>query len=84
MSVPIGSKLPMNLISFSLFLPICVLSSSIYLNYGSLVIFTVAIFLNSRWLPDTMSVVIGTKFHIKLYITKYMYANFRAFDISIF
>ena len=32
------------------------------LNYGSLVIFTAAIFLNSRWPPDTMSVVIGTKF----------------------
>ena len=31
-----------------------------------------------------MSVVIGTKFHIKLYITMYMCANFRAFDISIF
>ena len=30
-----------------------------------------------------MSVVIGTKFHIKLYITKYMCANFRAFVISI-
>ena len=30
-----------------------------------------------------MSVVIGTKFHIKLYITKYMCANFRAFIISI-
>ena len=31
-----------------------------------------------------MSVVIGTKFHIKLYNTKYMFANFRAFVISIF
>ena len=54
------------------------------LNYGSFVIFTVAIFLNSRWRPDTMFVVIGTKLHIKLYITKYMCANFRAFVISIF
>ena len=54
------------------------------LNYGSLVIFTVAIFLNSRWRPDNMSVVIGTKFHIKLYITKYMCANFRPFSTSIF
>ena len=31
-----------------------------------------------------MSVVIGTKFHIKLYITKYMCANFHALVISIF
>ena len=31
-----------------------------------------------------MSVVIGTKLYIKLYITKYMCANFRAFAISIF
>ena len=31
-----------------------------------------------------MSVVIGTKFHIKLFITKYMCAHFRAFVISIF
>ena len=30
-----------------------------------------------------MSVVVGTKFHIKLYITKYMCANCRAFVISI-
>ena len=48
-------------------------------------IFTVAIFLNSRWRPDTLSVVIGTKFHINLYTTKYiMCANFRAFVINIF
>ena len=53
-------------------------------NYGSLVIFTVAIFLNSSWRPDIMSVVIGTKFLIKLSITKYMCANLRAFVISIF
>ena len=31
-----------------------------------------------------MSVVIGTKFHIKLNITKYMCANFRDFVLSIF
>ena len=31
-----------------------------------------------------MSVVIDTKFRIKLYIAKYMFANFRAFVISIF
>ena len=31
-----------------------------------------------------MSVVIGTKFDIKLYITMYMCANFRAFVINIF
>ena len=31
-----------------------------------------------------MSVVIGTKFHIELYITKYMCANFCAFVITIF
>ena len=54
------------------------------LNYGSLLIFTVAIFLNSRWRPDTMSVVIGAKLHMKLYITKYMFANFRAFVVNIF
>ena len=38
------------------------------LNYASLVIFTVAIFLNSRWRPDTMSVVIGSKLHVNLHI----------------
>ena len=54
------------------------------LNYGSLVIVTVAILLNSRWWPDTMSVVIGTKFHVKQYITKYMFINVRAFVVSIF
>ena len=42
------------------------------------------LFLNSRRRPDTLSVVIDTKFHIKLYITRYMCANFRAFVISIF
>ena len=31
-----------------------------------------------------MSVVIGTKFHMKLHITKYICANFRAFVINIF
>ena len=31
-----------------------------------------------------MSVVIGTKFDMKLYITKYMFANCRAFVINIF
>ena len=31
-----------------------------------------------------MPVVIGTKFHIKRYIIKYMCANFRAFVIRIF
>ena len=31
-----------------------------------------------------MSVVIGTKLHIKLYITKYMCANFRGFVVNIF
>ena len=31
-----------------------------------------------------MSVVIGTKFLIKLSITKYMCANLRAFVISVF
>ena len=63
---------------------LCTFSINIYWNYGSLVIFTVAIFLNSRWRSDTMSVVIGTKFHVKLYITMYMFANFRAFVVSIF
>ena len=54
------------------------------LNHGSLVIFSVAIFLNSRWRPDTMSIVIDTKVHMKLYITKYICANFRAFVVNIF
>ena len=54
------------------------------LNHGSLVIFSVAIFFNSRWRPDTMSIVIGTKFRMKLYITKYICANFLAFVINIF
>ena len=54
------------------------------LNYRSLVIFTVAILLNSRWRPDTMSVIIGTRFHGKLYITKYVCAGFRAFFIGVF
>ena len=31
-----------------------------------------------------MSVVIGNKLHMKLYITKYMFANFRAFVVNIF
>ena len=31
-----------------------------------------------------MSVVISTKFNMKLYITKYMGAKFRAFVINIF
>ena len=31
-----------------------------------------------------MSVVVGTKFHMKLYIAKYICANFRAFVINIF
>ena len=31
-----------------------------------------------------MSIVVGTKFHMKLYITKYICPNFRAFFIDIF
>ena len=31
-----------------------------------------------------MSIVIGNKFHMKLYITKYICANFRAFVVNIF
>ena len=31
-----------------------------------------------------MSIVVGTKFHMKQYITKYICANFRAFIINIF
>ena len=54
------------------------------LNYASLMISTVAIFINSRWRPDTLQVVISTKFNMKLYITKYMDAKFRAFVINIF
>ena len=45
------------------------------LNYDSLVISTGAIFLNSRWRPDIMSVVISTKFNMKLYITKYIWVQ---------
>ena len=40
------------------------------LNHGNLVVFSVAIFLNSRWRPDTLSIVVGTKFHMKLYISQ--------------
>ena len=54
------------------------------LNHGNLVVFSVAIFLNSRWRPDTMSIVVRTMFHMKIYITKYICANFRAFVINIF
>ena len=38
----------------------------------------------SRWRPDSMSVVRGTNLHMKLNITKYMCANFRALVITIF
>ena len=31
-----------------------------------------------------MSIVIGTKFHMKLYIAMYICANFRAFVLNIF
>ena len=31
-----------------------------------------------------MSIVIVTKFHMKLYITKYICANFHAFVVNIF
>ena len=53
------------------------------LNYASLVIFTMA---NSRWRPDTRSVVIGTELDMKLYtcITKCMCAKFGSFIINIF
>ena len=50
-------------------------------NYASLVTFTMTIFLNSRWRPDNMSVVIGTELHMKLNITKCTCANVSAFDI---
>ena len=42
------------------------------LNYDSLVIFSVAILFNSIWRPDTISIVIGTKFHMKVNTTKYI------------
>ena len=55
------------------------------LNCAGLVLFTVAIFLiqDGGQIP-CRSVAIGTKFHMKLYITKYVGANFRAFVINIF
>ena len=31
-----------------------------------------------------MKIVVGTKFHMNLYITKYICANFRDFVITIF
>ena len=31
-----------------------------------------------------MSIVVGTMFHMKIYITKYICANVRAFVINIF
>ena len=42
------------------------------LNYDRLVIFTIAMFVIPRWQPDTISIVIGTKFHMKANATKYM------------
>ena len=82
MSAAIGSKLHMNL--HSLFVPICVLSSSIYFELWQFSDFHCGHFLNSRWRPDTTSEVIGTQIHMKLCVTMYMCANCRAYVINIF
>ncbi len=71
-------------ISYSLFVPIFVLSSSIYFELWQFSDFQCRHFFNSRWRPDTISIVIGTKFHMKVNTTKYMWANCRAFVIHIF
>ena len=54
------------------------------LNYASLVISTVAIFLKFKMAARYLTVVISTKFNMKLYITKYMDAKCRAVVINIF
>ena len=71
-------------ISHSLFVPICVLSSSIYFELWQFGDFHCRHLFNSRWRPDTLSIVFGTKFHMKANTTEYMWANFRAFVINIF
>ena len=76
--LPTGSILSYSSCQLLYFLRQCIL------NYASLLISTVAIFLNSRWWPDTMPVVNSTKFNMKLYLSKYMGAKFRAFVINIF
>ncbi len=65
-------------------MPICVLSSSIYFELCQFSDFHYGHCFNSRWRPDTMSIVIGTKLRMKLYVTQYMFAHFRAFVVNIF
>ena len=77
--LPTGS-----ILSYSLFVPICVLSSSVYFELCQFSDFHCGLFFNSRWRPDTMSVLIGTEFNMKLYITMCMGAKFRAFVINTF
>ena len=78
--LPTGS-----ILSYSLFVPIVVLSSSMYFELCQFSDFHCGhLNKNSRWRPDTMPVVISTKFNMKLYNTKYMGAKFHAFVINIF
>ena len=70
MSIAIGSKLRVNL--HIVFVPICVRSLSIYFELWQFSDFQCRHFVNSRWRPDTISIVIGTKFHMKVNTTKYM------------
>ena len=65
-------------------MPIVVLSSSLYFELCQFSDFHSDHFFNTRWGPDTLSVVIGTNFQMKVNIPKYMCANFRAFVMNIF
>ena len=60
------------------------LSSSLYFELCQFSDFHSGHFFNTRWRPDTLSVVIGTNFQMKVNIPKYMCANFRAFVMNIF
>ena len=79
--LPTGS-----ILSYSLFVPNVVLSSSMYFELCQFSEFHCGHFFKfkmaARYL--TVPVVIRTKFNMKLYITKYMGAKFRAFVINIF
>ena len=86
MGFPCPQLLPTgSIVSYSLFVPIFVLSSSMFFELWQFSDFHCGHFLlNSRWRPDAMSVVFGTKFNMKLYITMYMGAKFRAFVKNTF
>ena len=77
--LPTGS-----ILSYSLLVPIFVLSSSMYFELCQFSDFHCGHFFKFKMRPDTMPVVISTKVNMKLYITKYMGDKFRAFVINIF